>query len=146
MRTKHTGKTGRKLENTGKIPALSRTVPASSRVLTRRFIADFNFANPNWSNLPKGYPHLPKKGLTIEEELLLDATKTAWIIDGGGRAYFYKTIAKRTMVVVAAIFILAAGGYLAKTSQTSTNTVNAKTVSQKVEGVVQATMSAVFRR
>lgn len=110
-------------------------------------VRSWNFDDPDWNKLPSGFPDCDTSGLTSKQDKhLYEAIKTAWIVEGRGQVYLYKTYAKRVLVAVAAIFILATGSYLITNGQEYANTANAKTVGQKVEGAVQATMSAVFRR
>ena len=47
---------------------------------TKQFIHNFNFTNPNWENLPSGFPNLNEKGLNKEETHLLEAIKLAWVV------------------------------------------------------------------
>lgn len=46
----------------------------------KQFIKDFNFSNPDWSNLPSGFPNIEIDGLTKEETHLLEAIKIAWLV------------------------------------------------------------------
>ena len=112
---------------------------------TKRFIAEFNFPNPDWSNLPAGFLDLDKTGLTKEESHLLDGIKLAWIASKG-RGVFYKTVAKRAFVGIAiVVLVLLGGNLLANPEKSIAKNVSAKTVSQTVEEFVEATMSAVFK-
>ena len=47
---------------------------------TKQFIQDFDFANPNFGDVPEGFPWLSKDGLTKQEGHLLDAITIAWIL------------------------------------------------------------------
>lgn len=111
----------------------------------KRFVNEFNFPNPDWSTLPKGFPNLEKDGLTKQEGHLMDGIKLAWIISGGGRQYFYKTAAKRAAVAVAIVFVLFAGKNLITSNQTYTKTVNATTVTAAFEEIIESTRSAIFK-
>jgi len=113
----------------------------------KQYINQFDFTHPHWDNLPAGFPHCDISGLTTKQDKhLYDAIKTEWIVEGGGRQYFYKSIARRALVTAAIIFVLLAGKNAITSNQSTTNTVNAKTVSQTVGDFVEATMSALIRR
>ena len=113
----------------------------------KQYINQFDFTNPCWKNLPMGFPDCDTSGLTQKQDRhLYNAIKTEWIVEGGGRGYMVKAVAKRMAVIAAIIFVLLAGGRLITSSQITTNTVSAKTVSQTVGDFVEATMSAVFRK
>lgn len=113
---------------------------------TKQLITEFNFPNPDWNNLPSGFPRLDKAGLTRQEGHLLDGIKLAWIASEG-RDVFYKSLARRTVVgiVILILAILVGKNLITATDKSLTHTVSAKTVSQKVEEVIEATMSAVFK-
>ena len=117
--------------------------------MLKRFIHSWDFANPNWEKLPLSFPDCDKSGLTSKQDKhLFDAIKTEWIIEGDGKKTFYKTAVKRTVLGLA---IVTAIVLLGKNMATGTETglarnVSAKTVSTTVSEIVQATMSAVFKK
>lgn len=113
---------------------------------TKRFIAEFNFPEPDWSTLPTGFPDLNKDGLTNEEEHLLDGIKLAWVTDEG-RNVLYRSIARRAVVGISILIIsiLLGRSLMTGTHGRVAKSVSAKTVSRSVEEFVEATMSAVFR-
>lgn len=112
----------------------------------RKYINTFNFPEPDWSNLPAGFPSLDKTGLTKEESHLLDGIRLAWITSEG-QGVFYKTLAKKTVVIVVLIFVVLFGrSVLTGTDKSVTRTVSAKTMKERVGDFVEATMSAVFRK
>jgi len=118
-----------------------------SRISLIKYVKNFDFTHPRWDNLPMGFPDCDTSGLTQKQDRhLFDAIKTEWIVEGGGQGYFVKAVARRTAIAAAVIFVLFAGGRLITSSQITTNTVSAKTVSQTVGDFVEATMSAVFRK
>ncbi len=113
---------------------------------TKQFIKTFNFPTPDWSELPSDFPNLSKKGLTKEEGHLLDGIKLAWM-SSEGRNFVYKLTIKRTFVgTIIFILILLGGILLAKPDKSITKSVNAKTVTTAVGEIIEATMSAVFRK
>ncbi len=126
-----------------------KTLYTPSRVeplKVKRFIAGFDFPEPDWGNLPDGFPNLDKKGLSKEEGHLLDGIKLAWVTSEG-RETLYKTTAKRAFVgMVIVILILLGGNLLANPENSITKSVSAKTVSESVGDFVEATMSAVFKK
>lgn len=110
------------------------------------FIRSWDFANPSWENLPLGFPDCDTSTLTQKQDKhLFDAIKTEWVISGGGRRFFYKSIAKRALVGTTIVALLLFAKNLVSTSESLTRNVSAKTVGEKVGEIVQATMSAVFR-
>ena len=112
----------------------------------KQFVAEFNFPYPDWSSLPAGFPNLNKRGLTKEEGHLLDGITLAWITSDG-REVFYKTLARRTVVIVVLIFVVLFGrSVLTSTNKSVTRTVSAKVMGERVGDFVEATMSAVFRK
>lgn len=46
----------------------------------KKFINEFNFPEPDWSNLPKGFPSCNLTGLSVQEKHLFGAIKTIWFI------------------------------------------------------------------
>lgn len=46
----------------------------------KRFIRNHNFTNPDWTDLPGGFPNINEEGLSKEEAHLLDAIKLAWLV------------------------------------------------------------------
>ena len=112
-------------------------------------IHSFNFTNPQWEQLPVGFPNCDTSELpTREEKYLFNAIKTAWVISGGGRSYFYKTVFKHTAVGITAIALMIFLGkvLVASPEKKVTRSVSAKTVTRAVEDFVEATMSAVFKK
>ena len=63
-----------------------------------RFIRNFNFVNPNWDKLPRGFPYCDLNGLTKEEKCLFDAITTAWIASQP-TSYFVKKIIYPTITL-----------------------------------------------
>ena len=113
----------------------------------KQYINQFDFTHPRWDNLPMGFPHCDTSGLTQKQDRhLYNAIKTEWIVEGSGRQYFYKLIARRALVTVAIIFTLLAGRNIITKTQTNTNTVSAKTVGQTVGEIIESTRSALIRR
>ena len=113
---------------------------------TKQFINSFKFLEPNWTQLPDNFPNLSKKGLTKREGFILDGIKLAWTTSEG-RADLYKNGARKLIVVVIIAGSLLLGRNVNfKTNLNFTNSVEAKTVTQSVESLVQATMSAVFKK
>jgi len=114
----------------------------------KKFVRSWDFANPRWENLPKGFPDCDTSALTQKQDKhLYEAIKTEWIIESDGRKTFYKTAVKRTVLGLA---IVAATVLLGRNMATGTETgfarnVSAKTVSDAVGEAIQATMSAVFK-
>ena len=47
---------------------------------TKLFISNFDFRDPDFGGVPDGFPLVSKAGLTREEEHLLEAITTAWIM------------------------------------------------------------------
>ena len=45
----------------------------------KNFIKVFNFPDPDWENLPIGFPDVSKKGLNKEESYLLEGIILAWL-------------------------------------------------------------------
>ena len=113
---------------------------------TKTFINEFNFRDPDWATLPLNFPKLSKKGLSKVEEHLLDGIKLAWMVSVG-RKVFAKSVAKRVMIgfSILVISVLLGETLLSGTQNLFTQSVSAKTVSESVTEMVQATMSAVFR-
>lgn len=110
------------------------------------FVLSWDFENPKWENLPPGFPHCDKRGLTKQEGHLLDGIKLAWLTSEG-RGVFYKSLARRTVVLAVLIFVVLLGrSVLTSTDKSVAQSVSAKTVTQAVEDFVEATMSAVFRK
>ena len=110
-----------------------------------KFVNEFDFPEPDWTTLPEGFPNLSKNGLSKEEGHLLDGIKLAWVTSEG-RSVFFKSVAKRTSVVTAIVFVFLIGKSLLTSNQTITKTVSAKTVGEKVGEIVEATRSAIFRK
>ena len=108
-------------------------------------INNWDFSSPDWESLPKDFPNLSKKSLTIKEEMLLDGICLAWMASEG-RNYLIKRMLRRGLVAIAIIFVLLAGGNLITSSQTTTNTVSAKTVTQALGEIVESTRSAILRK
>lgn len=130
--------------------------PYKTRSLkVRRFIAGFNFVEPNWDNLPGGFPNLDKTGLTKEEGHLLNGIKLAWLTSAG-RSVFYRTLARRTVLGAAIITIALLGRSIITTTNNSyAKSVNAATVSATIknltkvsaeglEDIIESTRSAIF--
>ena len=113
---------------------------------TKKFIKEFDFPNPNWNQLPPGFPSLSKAELTKQEKHLLDGIKLAWLITDEGKGYLYKSFAQKTLIGVTAIILIVLVTNLLTKSVSLTNNVQAKTVVETEEKVVEATISAVFRR
>ena len=115
----------------------------------KKFVRSWDFANPRWENLPKGFPDCDTSALTQKQDKhLYEAIKTTWVISGGGRKTFYKTVTRRALVgVTIVIFAVLLGRNLAIGREGGiTRRVSAKTVGEKVGEIVDATMSAVFRK
>ncbi len=112
----------------------------------REFINTFNFPEPDWSNLPAGFPNLDKTGLTKEESHLLDGITLAWVTSEG-RDFFAKRYARRALVGTTIILLILFGNnLLAKAEKSITKSVSAKTVTEVFEDIIISTMSAVFRK
>ncbi len=114
---------------------------------TKTFINEFNFRDPVWATVPDDFPKLSKKGLSKVEGHLLNGIMLAWTASIG-RKVFAKSVAKHAMfgfsIVVIAILL---GKTLIGGSQNLVSkNVLAKTVSESVGEIVDATMSAVFRK
>jgi len=128
-------------------PALSRTVPASSCVLTKRFIRNFYFPSPSWENLPVGFPNLSRDGLTYEETLLLDAIKLAYVNEVGRKTFTSKA---GQALLIGLIILTAVGGQallirlISSPKGEFTKTVSAATL--KVGEIVESTRSAILRK
>lgn len=111
----------------------------------RKFISEFNFANPSWENLPPGFPVISKKGLTKEEGYLLDAIKFAYFTFEGGWRNSLKKSAKIGLISLIGIISLIGFITLIKpNSERLTKTVNAATI--KIDEAIQSTMSAVLKK
>ena len=133
---------------------LSCNNPVPSSVLTKRFVRNFNFPNPDWSSLPTGFPDLSKTGLTKEEGHLLDGIKLAWLATGTGKAGLYKNTLKLGVATLSILFIVLFSINAVKNLEGNfTRSVNAATISatfKKIQqgngmGLVESTMSAMFR-
>lgn len=111
---------------------------------TKRFIAEFNFPDPDWDNLPVGFPRMPEKDLTREECHLLDAIKLAYFAEKGWK----KSAARSTRIgLISLICLISLIGLirLASHGQGSfTQPVQAATL--KVNEVIESTMSAILKR
>ena len=112
----------------------------------KHFIARFDFPNPDWSTTPSGFPYMDKTGLTKQEGHLLDGIKLAWVVSDGGREHLYKSVARKALLGVTAIVLIFLTINLLTKPVSLTKNVEAKTVRQAVGAVVEATMSAVFRK
>lgn len=120
----------------------------------KTFIQEFNFPNPDWTVLPKGFPNLSKKGLTKEEGHLLDGIKLAWLATGTGKAGFYIKTLRLGVATFSILFIVLFGISAVKNLEGNhTKSVNAATISatfkkiQQGNGMelIESTMSAVFK-
>ena len=114
---------------------------------TKTFINEFNFRDPDWATLPFDFPKLSKKGLSKVEGHLLDGIKLAWTVSVG-RKVFAKSVAKHVMLSfsIVVIAILLGKTLIGGSLYLVTKNVSAKTVSESVEEIVEATMSAVFNK
>ncbi|OGM24057.1 hypothetical protein A2715_02670 [Candidatus Woesebacteria bacterium RIFCSPHIGHO2_01_FULL_39_32] len=115
------------------------------KTYTKKFIRNFNFSNPNWENLPNGFPNLGKQGLTRQEGCLLDAIKLAWMTgELEGRKSLLLNTTRVFLLVSAIVVIGTLGLQLLRSPENTFTTVNAATI--KVDDVIQSTMSAILKR
>jgi hypothetical protein len=125
---------------------------------TKQFIAEFNFPNPDWNNLPLGFPNINKSDLNKEERHLLDAIILAWIAtQGRGKMYALKKSIKASFVSIAIIGLLVLGkNYIQSPEWKFTKQVSAATASATLKNVgtkayeinsmLESTMSAILKR
>ncbi|KKQ84310.1 MAG: hypothetical protein UW51_C0009G0002 [Candidatus Amesbacteria bacterium GW2011_GWA1_44_24] len=111
-----------------------------------RFIANFNFANPDWDNLPNGFFYCKKDGLTKQEGHLLDAIVLAWYAtQPEGRKFLSKKFTQTSSLLLISLISLIGlirlisqnHSDFAKPVQAATTTVNQ---------VIQSTMSAILKK
>lgn len=115
----------------------------------KRFIKEFNFPDPEWNNLPEGFPNCDKQSLTKEESHLLEAIEMAWMLTEKGRTTLYKKFLRLSFVVIAISTIALLGiNILTNPEGKYTKSVNAATISaqlmQNLEGAIESTRSAIF--
>ncbi len=110
----------------------------------KHLIKNFYFPKPNWAGTSPDILKLSKKGLSKEDGYLLDGIKLAWLASVG-RDYLYKKAARGVFVSVAIIILAIIGYELISQRALYVNNVSAKTVTSAVGGIVEATMSAVFK-
>ena len=129
------------------------------RSRVKNFVYSFDFENPDWGNLPVGFPDLPKYGLSKEETCVLEAIVLAWTTSAG-RGFLYRKTARLGFFVVAISFIGIFGFNFFRTPEyAQTKSVNAATISATlkqmnigndspidIEGIVESTMSAVLSK
>lgn len=113
---------------------------------TKKFIADFNFPDPDWDNLPPNFPNLPKENLTHEEEHLLGGIKLAWYATAGGFKDGARKSARIGLIsLIGLIGLIGLINFIIQPSGNKfTRTVNA--ASLQVNEAIESTMSAILRR
>ena len=74
----------------------------------KSYIKNFDFANPEWDKLPRGFPNLEKIELTREEGHLLDAIKLAWLTTTStGRRYLCRKVTRTgTFLIICLISLM----------------------------------------
>lgn len=110
----------------------------------KHLIKHFNFVDPNWAGISSDILKLSKKGLSKKDGHLLDGIKLAWLASIG-RDYLYKKAARGVFVSVVIIILTIIGYGLVSQRGLHVNNVSAKTVTSAVGGIVEATMSAIFK-
>jgi len=112
---------------------------------TKEFIANFNFADPDWTHLPEDFPSVDTTKLTEIEKTLLSGIKIAYFNGEAGRKELTGKV-KRTVVFTVMCLISLMGlirlitlsqGELAKPVIAATETVNE---------IIESTMSAIIRK
>jgi len=116
-----------------------------SQATLKEFVLNFDFENPQWDKLPPDFPNLDKSGLSTEEGHLLDGIKLAWLT-GEGRETFYKSVTRKALVGVTTVILIVLISNLLTKPVSFTKSAQAKTLTEAVGEVVEATMSAVFRK
>ena len=71
---------------------------------TKNFIREFNFANPDWDNLPEGFPYCNISSLTRGEKYLYGGIKTAWLVSQPP-SYFVKRAFYKSAIITSGLFI-----------------------------------------
>src|SRR4030042_5407096 len=126
----------------------------------KKFIAEFNFPNPDWNNLPYDFPNLSKTGLTREEGYLLDGIKLAWMAsESQGKMHLLKNSLKISLSAIALLAILSISRNFVKSPEWQyARQVSAATISAtlKTTGIssnanelnifLESTMSGVLKR
>jgi len=111
----------------------------------KRFIANFNFPNPDWEKLPSGFPNLPINGLTKEEKYLLEGIKLAWIATAGGWKTSLKKSARTSFIVLICLISLISLINLALQNQ-SVLAQPVQAAALQINDVIESTMSAILKR
>ncbi len=113
----------------------------------KKFIWEFNFPNPNWSNLPKGFPYIVKEGLTREEGHLLDAIVLAWSTStkAGRKWLFFNSVKPTLSIMILISTLIGTLNLLSADSSRLTKPVQATTY-RIVDEIIQSTMSAILRK
>jgi hypothetical protein len=112
---------------------------------TKRFIAGFNFPDPDWDSLPPNFPNVPKTGLTREESYLLEGIILAWTANAGG---WKKGVARSAHIglvcLIGLISFIGLIGLISSGSESLTSTVNA--AGTAINEIVESTASAILKR
>lgn len=121
----------------------------------KSFIKAFDFPNPNWEDLPVGFPNLSQESLTKKEKCLLDAIKLAWLTETPTGK---KKIAKTSVFACISLICLISLIQLTLTGSQSqlTKPVSAAAVERGyatvsaalktgIEDIYKSTMSAIFK-
>lgn len=109
----------------------------------KKFVNEFNFPDPDWDNLPIGFPRVPEENLTREECHLLDAIKLAYFAEKGWKQSATRS-ARIGLICLIGLISLMGLIRLASHGQGSfTQPVQAATL--KVNEAIESTMSAILK-
>lgn len=128
-----------------------------SYMSNKSYIKNFNFPNPNWDNLPVGFPNCDTSGLTKEEICLLDAIKLAWLTGtpAGKRQIASRFVKSCSFVLISLITLITLITLIFPYSEAQlTKPVSAATISatlkqsvqldiKNIENLIESTMSAI---
>ncbi len=77
-----------------------------NNIKLKKFIKKYNIANPDWSNIPKGFPWIEVTNLTLQEKIIWESAVMAWINEHP-LEYFGKQITYSLLTTTSfAIFVL----------------------------------------
>ncbi len=71
----------------------------------KNYINEFNFPNPDWDNLPRGFFKSDTSTLTTEEKHLFDSIQTAWVV-AHPYPYFISKFTYATLTISLSSFVL----------------------------------------
>lgn len=119
------------------------------------FVNNFCFPDPKWDNLPFGFPDVPVKGLTRQEEHLLSGIKLAWMAtQSKGKKHLYVNTIKAgiissvilAMITLAGDFVKSPEWQYTKEVSAATASATLKEVGGRADEMIQSTMSAILRK